>query len=205
MPAGIDGSMSFDPRPVLLEGRHVRLEPLAAHHAPGLFAVGQDATVWRWMLTPAFTSLAEVERWIEDILRNQAAGTEVAWATVRQADNTVVGSTRFLEIRRPHRALEIGYTWLAPTAQRTAINTEAKLLQLRHAFDDLGAVRVQWKTDERNEPSRRAILRLGARFEGILRQFQTRSDGFVRNTAIYSMIAAEWPEARAQLEARLLR
>jgi N-acetyltransferase len=197
--------MSFDPRPILLQGRHVRLEPLAPHHAPGLFAVGQDPAIWRWMLTPAFASLAEVEKLIEDILRNQAAGAEVAWATVRQSDNAVVGSTRFFDIRRPHRVLEIGYTWLTPSAQRTAINTEAKLLQLRHAFDDLGAVRVQWKTDERNEASRRAILRLGARFEGILRKFQTRSDGFIRNTAMFSMTDEEWPEARTRLEASLLR
>lgn len=197
--------MSFDPRPVTLAGRHVRLEPLAPHHAPGLFAAGRDPEVWRWMLLPAFASLAEVERWIDAALAVQAAGDEVAWATIRVSDGAVVGSTRYLDIRRAHRALEIGHTWLAREAQRTAINTEAKLLQLHHAFDTLGAVRVQWKTDERNEPSRRAIARLGAQFEGILRRYQTRHDGFVRNTAIFSLTADEWPAARERLEARLVR
>lgn len=157
------------------------------------------------MLLPAFASLAEVGRWIDAALAVQAAGDEVAWATIRVGDGAVVGSTRYLDIRRAHRALEIGHTWLAREAQRTAINTEAKLLQLRHAFDTLGAVRVQWKTDERNEPSRRAIARLGAQFEGILRRYQTRHDGFVRNTAIFSLTADEWPAARERLEARLVR
>lgn len=197
--------MSFDPRPILLAGRHVRLEPLAPQHAPGLFAAGRDPAIWRWLLSAPFASPADVDRWIEEVLRSQAAGNEVAWTTVRQSDGAIVGSTRFLEIRRPHRALEIGYTWLAPEAQRTAINTEAKLLQLRHAFDELGALRVQWKTDERNEPSRRAIARLGAQFEGILRNYQTRHDGYVRNTALFSLTAAEWPAARIRLESLQLR
>lgn len=197
--------MTFDPRPVLLEGQHVRLEPLAPHHAAGLLAAGRDPEIWRWMLVPAFTSAEDVRCWIDEALRVQAGGGEVAWVTVRRSDGVIVGSTRYLEIRRAHRALEIGYTWLARDAQRTAINTEAKYLQLRHAFDALGAVRVQWKTDERNEPSRRAIARLGAHFEGILRRYQTRHDGFVRHTAIFSLTADEWPEARARLERLLLR
>ncbi|MDP2138386.1 MAG: GNAT family N-acetyltransferase [Candidatus Didemnitutus sp.] len=197
--------MNFDPRPILLEGRHVRLEPIAPGHAAGLFAAGNRPEEWTWALTPEFGSLAEVERWIADALKQQAAGTEVTWATVRRSDGVVVGSSRFLDIRRGHRALEIGSTWIAREAQRTAINTEAKLLQLRHAFDDLGAVRVQLKTDERNEPSRRAIARIGGVFEGILRNYQTRQDGYVRNTAMYSLTTAEWPAARARLEERLGR
>ncbi|MDP1580695.1 MAG: GNAT family N-acetyltransferase [Candidatus Didemnitutus sp.] len=197
--------MNFDPRPILLEGLHVRLEPIAPGHAAGLFAAGNRPEEWTWALTPEFGSLAEVERWIADALKQQAAGTEVTWATVRRSDGVVVGSTRFLDIRRGHRALEIGSTWIAREAQRTALNTEAKLLQLRHAFDDLGAVRVQLKTDERNEPSRRAIARIGGVFEGILRNYQTRYDGFVRNTAMYSLVAADWFAARTQLETRLRR
>lgn len=196
--------MPFAPQPILLEGRHVRLEPLAPHHAAGLFATGRDPEVWRWMLTPAFATPDDAARWIDATLRVQATGAEVVWVTVRRNDGLVVGSTRFLDIRPSHRALEIGYTWLAREAQRTAINTEAKLLQLRHAFDDLGAVRVQLKTDERNEPSRRAIARLGAQFEGVLRNYQTRYDGYVRNTAMFSLTAAEWPAVRDRLEAMLL-
>lgn len=157
------------------------------------------------MLTPAFATPDDALRWVEDALRAQATGAEVVWVTIRRSDGAIVGSTRFLDIRRAHRALEIGNTWLAREAQRTALNTEAKLLQLRHAFDDLGAVRVQFKTDERNEPSRRAIARLGAQFEGVLRNYQTRCDGYVRNTAMFSLTVAEWPTARSRLDAMLLR
>lgn len=157
------------------------------------------------MLTPEFTMPADAERWVDDAVRANASGTEVTWATVRRSDGIVAGSTRFLDIRRAHRALEIGSTWIAREAQRSAINTEAKLLQLRHAFDDLGAVRVQLKTDERNEASRRAIERIGATFEGVLRNYQTRQDGYVRNTAMFSLTAAEWPAARARIQAMMLR
>jgi RimJ/RimL family protein N-acetyltransferase len=197
----------FDPRPVLLCGRHVRLEPLAeAHRAPlAALAAQVGAEVFRWFINDRLAEAAPFAAWFNDALRAQAAGSEVAWVTVRQTDGRLVGSTRFLDVRRAHRALEIGHTWVAPEAQRTAINTEAKYLQLRHAFEDLGAVRVQLKTDERNEASRRAIARLGCTCEGILRAYQTREDGFVRNTAMFSLIAAEWPAARAALEQKLSR
>lgn len=193
----------FDPRPVLLEGRHVRLEPLERRHLPGLLAAARDPEIFQWFLTPPLGDEAEMTRWLEDGLRAQAAGAEVAWATVRRSDGRVVGSTRFLDIRRPNRGLEIGNTWLAREAQRTAVNTEAKLLQLTHAFEDLGAVRVQLKTDERNARSRAAIARLGGAFEGILRRYQARYDGFMRNTAMYSLTAEDWPAAKAALEAKL--
>lgn len=193
----------FDPRPVLLEGRHVRLEPLERRHLPGLLTAARDPEIFQWFLTPPLGDEAEMTRWLEDGLRAQAAGAEVAWATVRRSDGRVVGSTRFLDIRRPNRGLEIGNTWLAREAQRTAVNTEAKLLQLTHAFADLGAVRVQLKTDERNARSRAAIARLGGTFEGILRRYQARYDGFMRNTAMYSLTAEDWPAAKAALEAKL--
>ncbi len=196
--------MNFDPKPVLLEGRHVRLEPLAPRHAAGLFAASQDSAIWQWMPIPMFSSVAVAQLWIDDALKVQASGVEVAFAIVRESDGMVVGSTRYLDIRRPHRALEIGWTWLATAAQRTPVNTEAKFLLLQHAFEVHGAVRVQLKTDERNEQSRRAILRLGAVFEGILRNYQTRvHDGYVRNTAMYSITATEWPAVKARLEAKL--
>ncbi len=198
-------AMHFSPRSILLEGQQVRLEPIGPEHAEGLFAAGADPEVWRWALTPEFRSLADAQAWINDALAAEQRGTDVTWVTVRRADGAVVGSTRFLDIRRPHRALEIGSTWLQRDAQRTALNTEAKLLQLRHAFEELGALRVQLKTDERNEPSRRAIARIGGVFEGILRNYQTRYDGFVRNTAMFSLTAAEWPKARVRLEELLRR
>ena len=151
-------------------------------------------------------TVADVENWIAEALRAQATGAEVAFAIVRRSDGVAVGSTRYLDIRRPHRALEIGWTWLAREAQRTAVNTEAKLLLLTHAFEVHGAVRVQLKTDERNAQSRAAISRLGAAFEGILRNYQTRPyDGYVRHTAMFSITAAEWPTAKAGLVAKLTR
>ncbi len=199
--------MHFDPRPVLLLGRHVRLEPLTEAQRGPLRALAArvGAEVFRWFINDRIAEPAQFDAWFDDALRAQAARSEVAWVTVRQADGRIVGSTRFLDVRRAHRALEIGNTWVAPEAQRTAVNTEAKYLQLRHAFEELGAVRVQLKTDERNEASRRAIARLGCTFEGILRAYQTRDDGFVRNTAMFSLTAAEWPEARAALEQKLSR
>jgi len=197
--------MSFRPAPLLLEGQHARLEPIEERHRAQLIAAGQRAgpEVFRWFLNDGLADAAVMGAWVDTALRNQAAGSEVTWVTVRRHDGAVVGSTRFLDLRLAHRALEIGNTWLLPEAQRTAINTEAKYLQLRHAFEELGAVRVQLKTDERNEASRRAIARLGCVFEGVLRNYQTRDDGFVRNTAMFSLTAAEWPVARARLEARL--
>lgn len=196
---------AFDPRPILLSGRHVRLEPLEPRHVPALLDAARDPETFRYFLTPPLGEAGAMTRWLETILKNQAAGTDVGWATVRLADHRVVGATTFLDIRRANRGLEIGNTWITPGAQRTAVNTEAKFLQLRHAFEDLGAWRVQLKTDERNAISRAAIARLGASFEGVLRKYQARYDGFVRNTAMFSLLAEEWPAAKAGLEAKLAR
>jgi RimJ/RimL family protein N-acetyltransferase len=198
--------MTFDPRPVLLEGRHVRLEPLAERHAEALFSAGADVSIWTYMPVPPFASLAVVRDWIADALRAQAAGTDVPFATVRRSDGRVVGSTRFIDIRRPHQGIEIGWTWLAAEAQRTPINTEAKYLMLRQAFEAWGARRVQLKTDARNEKSRRAILRIGATFEGVLRKQMVRGhDGYERDSAMFSIIDTEWPTVKARLEAMLAR
>jgi N-acetyltransferase len=196
--------MSFDPKPVLLEGCHVRLEPLASRHEAGLFAASREPGIWTYLPYRQPTHVDEVQQWIDEAQRAQQAGTEVAFATVRRSDGMVVGSTRYLDIRRPHRALEIGWTWLAPEAQRTPVNTEAKYLLLQHAFEAQGALRVQLKSDERNEKSRRAMERIGAVFEGILRNQMTRAyDGYVRNTAMYSITDREWPAVKARLEAKL--
>lgn len=195
----------FDPRPVQLEGRHVRLEPLTRQHLPALVAAAQDPEVFQYYVTPPLGAEAEMTKWLETILKGQAAGTDVGWATVRRSDGRVVGATTYLDIRRANRGLEIGNTWLAREAWRTPINTEAKLLQLTHAFEQLGAWRVQLKTDERNTRSREAIARLGCTFEGILRKYQVRHDGFIRNTAMFSLVAEEWPAAKAALEEKLAR
>jgi len=195
----------FAPKPVLLAGRHVRLEPLEPRHLPGLVAAAQDPEVFQYFLTPPLGTGTEMAKWLDQILERQAAGTDVGWATVRVGDGRVVGATTYLDIRRANRGLEIGNTWLAKEAQRTAINTEAKFLLLRHAFEALGAWRVQLKTDERNARSRAAIARLGCTFEGILRKYQVRHDGYVRDTAMFSLTAEEWPAAKAGLEAKLAR
>lgn len=196
----------FAPQPLVLEGAHVRLEPLRPAHAADLFAAAHDPGMWEYLLIPPFRDVAAVAAWIAEARRAQAADTEVPFATVRRADGRVVGTTRFLEIRRAHRGLEIGWTWLAPEARRTAVNTEAKLLMLEQAFTGWGARRVQLKTDARNAVSRRAILRLGATFEGVLRQHLLRPhDGYVRDSAMFSLIDHEWPAVRARLAAQLLR
>jgi N-acetyltransferase len=198
--------MLFDAQPVLLEGRHVRLEPLKLEHAEALLAAGREPVIFKYLPIPPFASVEAVRDWIDGALRAQAAGTEVAYATVRRSDGRVVGSTRFIDIRRPHRGLEIGWTWIAPEAQRTAINTEAKYLMLRQAFDVWGALRVQLKADANNAQSRAAILRLGAVFEGVLRKQMLRPhDGYERDSAMFSIIASEWPGVKAGLEAKLTR
>jgi RimJ/RimL family protein N-acetyltransferase len=197
--------MEFNPRPILLEGRHVRLEPLETRHAAALFEAGRDPGIFQWFLTPPFNSVGDTESWVADALNTQAAGADICFVTVRRQDGRVVGSTRFLDLRRPHRSLEIGNTWVTRDAQRTVVNTEAKYLMLRHAFEVLGAVRVQLKTDLRNLPSRRAIARLGATEEGILRKYQTRFDGYVRDTVMFSITAEEWGAVRLRLEAMLDR
>lgn len=162
--------------------------------------------VFRFLIIPPFANGADAEKYVAEALAAQAAGTEVPFATVRRRDNRVVGTTRFIDIRRPHRGLEIGWTWLTPEAQRTAINTEAKYLMLRHAFEAWGALRVQLKTDANNAQSRAAILRLGAKFEGVLRKQMLRPhDGYERDTAMFSIIREEWPVAKAALEAKLAR
>jgi RimJ/RimL family protein N-acetyltransferase len=195
----------FEPKPVLLTGRHVRLEPLERRHLPALLEAAHDPATFQYYVTPPLSVESEMAKWMDSILKGQATGTDVGWATVRVSDGRVVGATTFLDIRRVNRGLEIGNTWLAPEVWRTAVNTEAKYLQLRHAFEDLGAWRVQLKTDERNARSRAAIARLGASFEGILRRYQLRHDGFVRNTAMFSILDAEWPAVKAGLEAKLDR
>lgn len=197
--------MRFDPQPIILEGLHVRLEPLAERHRAEMRirAAEAGAETFRWFINDGIAEPAAFDRWFDAALEGSRRSSEVTWATFRRNDGRLVGSTRYLDIRGAHRALEIGNTWLVPDARRTAVNTEAKFLQLCHAFDGLGAVRVQLKTDARNETSRRAITRLGCVLEGVLRNYQTRDDGFVRDTVIFSLVATEWPAARALLEARI--
>jgi RimJ/RimL family protein N-acetyltransferase len=188
--------------PIVLEGRIVRLEPLSEDHLEGLADVAFEPSIWRWTLARP-TDRAGLRAWLDTALANAAGGTELPFATIDQVTGRPVGSTRFLSIVPEHRRLEIGWTWLGRAWQRTGANREAKLLLLGHAFDQLGANRVEFKTDSRNEPSRTALLGIGATFEGIFRNHMVMPDGPLRHSAYYSVISDEWPAVRARLEASL--
>lgn len=190
---------AFDPQSVVLTGEAVRLEPLALHHAPDLLQAAADKTIWSYMPLSGFPDLAATETWIRDSL----AGADVVFAIVLKETGVAVGSTRYMDIRRAHRGLEIGWTWLAPGVQRTRVNTEAKYLLLKHAFETLGAVRVQLKTDARNTRSQRAIERIGGVMEGAHRRHMLTWDGHVRDTIYYSILDSEWPVAKQRLETML--
>ncbi len=194
----------IDPRPVTLEGRHVRLEPLSLAHHDRLCAVGLDAELWRWGLSTLATP-ADMRAYIETALAWQAQGTAVPFAIVARATGQVVGSTRYANIERADRRLEIGWTWLARAAQRTLVNTEAKYLLLKHAFDVLGCIRVEFKTDALNERSRAALLRIGAKQEGILLSHMVTASGRIRDSMYFSIVAGEWPAVKAGLEQKLAR
>jgi RimJ/RimL family protein N-acetyltransferase len=190
----------FDPQPVTLEGRRVRLEPLAHHHAVGLFEVGKDETIWPYMPRPPLKCLQDAHALIDQALDVAAAGTQIPFAIIERRSGKAIGSTRYLDIRHNDRGLEIGWTWIGTAYQRTVVNTECKYLLLRHAFEDLGAVRVQLKTDLRNVRSQRAIERLGTVREGVLRKHMVLWDGFIRDTVYYSVIESEWPDVKRRLE-----
>ena len=187
----------------VLEGRVVRLEPLARHHEQDLFEAAQDERIWRWMPYDASASPETFHAWLEDALAASESGTEAAFATVDAGTGDPVGSTRYLALRPEHRVLEIGWTWLAPTYWQTGANVEAKMLMLEHAFENLGCLRVELKTDSRNERSRAALAALPAQFEGVFRKHMLVRGGERRDSAYYSIIDDEWPEVRKNLERRL--
>lgn len=188
--------------PVTLEGRGVRLEPLAVSHHAALCEVGLDPELWRLIPYRASTP-DEMRGYISSALEAQAAGTAIPFATVERASGRVVGSTRFMNIEVAHRRAEIGSTWIAKPWQRTAINTEAKYLMLQHAFETWGCIRVELKTDALNQRSREAMLRIGAREEGTLRQHMVTWSGRLRDTVYFSILDSEWPGVKADLEAKL--
>ena len=189
--------------PVTLTGRTVRLEPLSLEHVPALTVAGQDDSIWRYMPYPIMRTEADMRAWVEDMLHRQTLGGDVPFAVYHLADQRAIGATRYMDIQAAHRGLEIGGTWYGRPYQRTAVNTESKYLLLRHAFEALGCIRVQLKTDLRNERSQAAIERLGAVREGVLRENLIMPDGYRRSSVYFSILAAEWPSVKARLEARL--
>jgi len=190
--------------PVILEGRGVRLEPLTLEHVDALCDFGLDQDIWRWM-PYAVRAPQEMRDYVQFVLKAQAEGTSLPFATRERASNLVVGSTRFMNIDRANRRVEIGGTFIAPRWQRTFVNTEAKYLMLRHAFEKWGCIRVEFKTDSLNERSRKAILRLGAKEEGTFRNHMIMPDGRFRHSVYYSILDSEWPDVKRNLEARLSR
>lgn len=189
-------------RPVTLAGSHVRLEPLSLEHVDALAEVGLDPEIWRW-IHPAPDSRETMRQWIETALSWQRDGTAVLFTTISLADNRIVGSTRFANIVPEHLRAEIGWTWIAPPWQRSAVNSEAKLLMLTHAFETWKLRRVEFKTHAMNARSRAAILRLGAKEEGIFRKHMTAASGTARDTVYFSIIDDEWPHVKQRLGAML--
>jgi RimJ/RimL family protein N-acetyltransferase len=192
--------------PVTLEGRHVRLEPMTRERADAIAGALALATADGSMWESKVTSIPPPEgtrAYVAQALAELDAGVSMPFSTIDRASGRTVGSTRYMNIEAPHRRLEIGTTWIGRSFQRTAINTEAKYLMLRHAFETLGCVAVDLRTHEKNAQSRAAIERLGAKLDGLLRNHRIMPDGSLRNTATYSIVASEWPAVKARLEARL--
>ncbi len=185
-----------------LEGAHVRLEPLGPEHHDGLCEAVTDGELWNLQVT-LVPQPRDIAAYIDDALAAREAGTQLAFATIDRATGRIAGSTRFMSVNLPYRRLEIGFTFLGRSWQRTPVNTEAKLLMMTHAFERHGMNRVEFLTDVRNSASRAAITRLGASHEGILRRHMVMRDGFVRDTAVYSITGPEWPEVKCVLHGRL--
>ena len=187
-----------------LEGRIVRLEPLTEEHAERLAAVARDPGIWRWMTVHGHEEEG-FAAWFAAALGAAAAGREAPFAIVLRESGELVGSSRYLTLRPEHRGLEIGHTWHARSVWGTGVNVEAKYLLLRHAFETLGCMRVEFKTDALNERACGALAALPARFEGIFRKHMLVRGGEVRDSAYYAIVDDDWPAVRAALEARLSR
>ena len=194
----------FDPQPVTLEGKHVRLVPLRMAHAPALLEAADEDDIWRWMV-PRPKGLEGYERYIRWALDQQIVGAQLPFAVIRESDGVLVGTTRYAHIDPPNRTIEIGYTLYGKGARRTPVNTESKLLLLRHAFETLRANRVWLQTDKRNERSQTAIARLGAIKEGELRNERILADGHLRTSVVFGITKDEWPDVRERLLGYLAR
>jgi RimJ/RimL family protein N-acetyltransferase len=190
-------------QPVVLTGKIVRLEPLGEQHVPDLAAVGCDPGIWQYMLYGDVETEADMRAWVREILSRATDGAELPFAVVYLESGRAIGATRFLEIRPQHRGVEIGGTWYAPAYQQTPVNTECKYLLLAHAFEVWRCIRVQLKTDARNQRSQRAIERIGALREGVLRNHLILPDGTVRHSVYYSILDSEWPLVKIGLEQKL--
>jgi N-acetyltransferase len=192
-------------KPVVLTGQHVRLEPMTEEHIPGLAEIGAGQTFWDFMLYGNINTVDDMRSWVREILARAEKGTDLPFVAIHLGSGRVAGATRYLNIMPRDRGLEIGGTWYGPEFQRTVLNTECKYLLLRHAFETLGCIRVQLKTDLRNERSQKAIERIGAVREGVLRNHMILPDGRYRHSVFYSILDNEWPDVKKKLEEMMSR
>lgn len=187
-----------------LVGKHVVLAPISEHHVEGLLAAGSHHEDWQYLPIPGFSSADDARAWVAQALELHEKRLHYTFILLEAKTLTVIGSSRYLNVRERDRGLEIGYSWLARAHQRTAVNTEAKLLLLSNAFERCGALRVELKTDARNLRSQSAIARIGAQREGVLRRHMIAQGGFVRDTVLYSIVDHDWPSVKSELERKLL-
>lgn len=192
-------------KPARLLGSIVRLEPLSEAHVPDLAVAGQDKSIWKYLPYGNINTEAKMSEHVKMLLARAARGTDLPFAVVLLESNKPIGCSRYLEIREDHRALEIGGTWYGQAYQRSGVNTECKYLLIKHAFETLGCIRVQFKTDARNQRSQISLERIGAVKEGTLRRQMITADGHIRDSIYYSIIESEWPSVKANLEEKLKR
>jgi len=192
-------------KPVVLTGKHVRLEPMTEAHTPALAEIGVGQSFWDFMVYGDINTVDDMRYWVLDILSRAEKGTDLPFVAIHLASGRVAGATRYLNIIPNDRGLEIGGTWYGPDYQRTMVNTECKYLLLQYAFEKLGCIRVQLKTDLRNERSQKAIERIGAVKEGVLRNHMILPDGYYRHSVYYSILDTEWPQVKKRLEEKLNR
>lgn len=197
-------AVCFNPQPIVLSGGRVRLEPLHLSHAPDLFDAGQDPDLWKYLPVPVQTRVEETQAWIKQAIDGQEQGTQIPFAIIDLETGRAIGSTRYLDIQRQDRNLEIGWTWLTPRVHGTRVNPECKRLLMEHAFETLGAVRVQLKCDGRNQRSQRAMEKLGCIREGALRRQRLCWDGHYRDTVYYSVLDHEWPQVKLTLDSMII-
>jgi len=192
-------------KPVVLTGKHVRLEPMTEDHTDALAEIGVGQPFWHFMLYGDMNSADDMRNWVLDILSRAEKGTDMPFVAVYLESGRIAGATRYLNIMPKDRGLEIGGTWYGSEFQRTVVNTECKYLLLSHAFETLGCIRVQLKTDLRNERSQKAIERIGAVREGVLRNHMILPDGHYRHSVFYSILDTEWPDVKKRLEGMMGR
>lgn len=193
----------FEPKPVTISTDKITLRPLSMKHLDAFYQAGAFPELWKWSLPNQCTSKTQAETWLVQSLEKVKQGEQVVFSIFDNQSGELVGSTRYCEISYENRTLEIGFTFITPKYQRTYVNTHAKYCLLKHAFEQLKTIRVQFKTHEKNEKSRNAISRLGAKFEGILRHQRILPDGSFRNTAIFSIINSEWLAIKSGLEEKM--